>query len=72
MRIWHDTAQAAEHTGRYVGTVRKALEAGELHGHQRKAGGRWAIHLDCLDAWVGGTACRRHDGSNVVQLHRTA
>lgn len=60
-QIWFNTDQAADYAGRYVGTLRKALEAGELHGHQRKVGGRWSIHVDCLDAWVGGTACPRHE-----------
>lgn len=60
-RIWFNTAQAADHTGRHADTVRKALEAGELHGHQRKSGGRWSTHVECLDAWVGGSECPRHD-----------
>lgn len=71
MQIWHNTDQAAEHTGRHAGTVRKALESGELHGHQRVKGGRWSVHVDCLDAWVGGMPCLRHD-SVVVPLHRSA
>lgn len=60
-RIWFSTAQAADHTGRHADTIRKALEAAELHGHQRIAGGRWSIHVDCLDAWAGGADCSRHE-----------
>lgn len=56
-RIWFATGQAAEHTGRHPVTVRRALEAGELHGGQPKAGARWRIHRDCLDAWALGTPC---------------
>lgn len=59
-RLWFNTAQAAEHVGKHPATVLKALEAGELEGHQRKAGGRWSIHVDCLDAWAGGEPCPRH------------
>lgn len=56
-RIWFDTAQAAEHTGRHPQTIRKACEAQELHGSQRKPNGRWRIHRDCLDAWALGVEC---------------
>jgi excisionase family DNA binding protein len=56
-RIWFNTAQAAEHSGRHPVTVRRALESGQLHGGQPKAGGRWRIHRDCLDAWLLGTQC---------------
>lgn len=55
--IWLTTEQAAARAQRHEQTVRKALEAGELHGTQRKAGGRWRIHVDCLDAWCGGERC---------------
>ena len=56
-RIWFSTAEAAGYTGRHVQTVRKALEAGELHGGQRTAGGRWRMHRDCIDAWLLGQKC---------------
>lgn len=59
-RIWFSTKQAALHTNKHVDTVRKALEAGELHGGQRVASGRWSIHIDCLDAWAGSSRCPRH------------
>lgn len=57
LRIWMNTAQAAEHVGRHEQTIRKAAEAGELHGTQRKAGGRWRFHVSCVDAWVLGDEC---------------
>lgn len=56
-RIWLNTAQAAEHVGHHPDTIRKACEAGELHGGQRKANGRWRIHIDCLNDWAGGDKC---------------
>lgn len=56
-RTWHTTATAAEHSGYHADTVRKALEAGEMHGTQRVPGGRWRVHVDCLDAWTGGQKC---------------
>lgn len=57
-RIWHSTAQAADHSNYHPDTVRKALENGELHGSQRKPKGRWRIHVDCLDAWCAGESCQ--------------
>ena len=57
MRIWHSTITGAEHVGCHPDTVRKACEAGELHGTQRKTGGRWRINHECLDAWAGGEVC---------------
>lgn len=50
-------AQAAELSGRHQQTVRRALEAGELHGTQRVRKGHWRIHPDCLDAWAWGKPC---------------
>lgn len=29
-----------------------ALADGSLRGHQRKAGGRWRVHRDDVDAWL--------------------
>lgn len=52
-----NTAQAAEYSGRHVDNIRRALEAGELHGGQRKAHGRWSIRIECLDAWLDGEKC---------------
>lgn len=60
-RIWLTTAQAVEHTGYHVQTIRRAAESGELHGSQRKAGGRWRFHRDCLDAWVSGSNCAHQE-----------
>lgn len=56
--IWLNSGQAAERAGCHVQTLLAALASGELHGSQRKTGGRWRIHVDCLDAWAGGEPCR--------------
>lgn len=56
-RIWHTTATAADYSGYAQTTVLRALEAGELRGHQRTRRARWRIHRDELDNWLsGGTA----------------
>lgn len=55
--IWLSTGQAASRTGRHEVTVRKALEAGDLHGGQAKSRGRWRTHRDCVDAWALGEPC---------------
>lgn len=66
-RIWHTTSTAAEYAGHHVQTIRKAAEAGELHGTQRTAGGRWRFHTECLDAWLLGDPC-----THQVQTARSA
>lgn len=63
-RIWHSTATAGAEVGSHPSTILKALEAGELHGAQRKKKGRWRIHRDCLAAWALGEPCQhRQDGA---------
>lgn len=57
MRIWLNTAQAADHSGYGTETVRRAAEAGLLHGTQRTTGGRWRFHVGCVDAWVLKEPC---------------
>jgi excisionase family DNA binding protein len=49
--------QAAELTGRHPVTLRRALEDGELHGHQLRKGGRWTLERQCLLAWIDGDPC---------------
>lgn len=69
-RLRFNTAQAAQYAGRHVDTIRRALEAGQLHGGQRvnqktgevKKGGRWSIRLECLDAWLDGQPCEHQKG----------
>jgi excisionase family DNA binding protein len=57
-RLRFSTAQAADYASKHVETIRRALEAGELHGGQRKVGGRWSIRRECLDAYLDGESCQ--------------
>lgn len=63
--------QVAEAVGRHPVTVRKALEAGDLHGTQQAKGGRWSIRVDCAEAWADGEKCV-HRQANVTPLRRRA
>ncbi len=56
MTDWLTPAQVAEKRGgkTHVVTVWKALESGELHGHQPKRGGHWSIAAAAVDAWITG------------------
>lgn len=65
-RIWFNTSQAADHANNHADTIRKALEAGTLHGIQRKTKGRWRIHRDCLNAWCGGERCEHQVAEDVA------
>jgi excisionase family DNA binding protein len=56
-RLRFNTTQAADHAGCHPDTVRRALESGGLHGHQRVAGGRWLIRRECLESWMDGERC---------------
>lgn len=60
-RLRFNTTQAAEYAGCHRQTVLRALEAGDLHGGQRVAGGRWSIRRECLDAWLDGTKCEHQE-----------
>jgi hypothetical protein len=48
---------AAVVTGRHPVTLRRALKAGELHGHQLRKRGRWTLERQCLLAWMNGDPC---------------
>ncbi|MFE2772251.1 hypothetical protein [Microbacterium resistens] len=64
-------ADVATAVGRHPVTVRKALEAGELHGTQQTKGGRWSVREDCAEAWADGELCAHKQG-NVTPLRRRA
>lgn len=51
-------AEAAAAARRHPGTIRRALEAGDLHGTQRTVRGRWLIHPDCLESWIDAQPCQ--------------
>lgn len=60
-RVWLELEQAAEVAGfhwRYIGDL---CRAGEIHGSQRKRGGKWRIHRDCLDAWMAKRPCAHQE-----------
>lgn len=50
-------SEAAKVVRRHPVTVRKALEARELHGIQRKPGAHWLVHEECALAWIHGEPC---------------
>ena len=52
--------EAATAARKHPVTVRKALEAGQLHGFQTGKGGRWSIKPDCLEAWIECRRCDHH------------
>lgn len=52
-----NVSQAAEYAGCHPNTIHKACQSGELHGGQRKKGGRYSIRPECLDAWLDGQDC---------------
>ncbi len=62
-----DTAEVAAATRRHPVTIRRALEAGELHGTQAVAGGRWTVREDCAEAWADKMPCE-HQRANVVDI----
>lgn len=54
--------QSAALAGCCPDTIRRALAAGDIHGHQRASRGRWLIRPECLDAWLDGVRCRHGAG----------
>lgn len=59
--------QLAAESPRHEVTIRRALEAQELHGTQAKAGGRWTIREDCAEAWLDRQLCE-HQAANVTPI----
>lgn len=53
---------------RHPVTIRRALEARELHGTQRTKGGRWVIQPECLEAWLDQAPCP-HQEATVTDLN---
>lgn len=54
---WLTTVEAAAHARRHPVTIRRALEAGDLHGYQRGKFSHWLVRPACLDAWIEGNHC---------------
>lgn len=59
------TEEAAGLAHRHPVSIRRSLEAGDLHGFQRVKGGRWLIQVDCLQAWIENVPCPH---ANVTEL----
>lgn len=49
--------EVAEVTRKHPVTIRLALEGGELHGSQRKRGGRWVVNADCIQPYLDHRPC---------------
>jgi len=66
-------AEVAEALRLHRDTVLKAAEAGDLHGTQRVARGKWSFLEACVDAWAEKRACD-HQAANVTPItqRRTA
>lgn len=52
-----NVAETADLVRKHPVTIRRALEAGEMHGHQRVARGRWTVDERCALAWAMGEPC---------------
>ena len=66
-----NVADAAEYAGKHPVTLRRALEAGDLHGAQRTVRGRWSVLTECLDAWLAGETCT-HQRTTTARPARAA
>ncbi len=53
---------------RHPETVRDAIRAGDLHGHQRVKRGRWLVERRCAAAWVRGAECPHQTNATVVPI----
>lgn len=62
-----DVAEVSAGTKRHPVTVRRALEAGELHGTQSVKGGRWSVREECAEAWADRKPCE-HQQQNVTPI----
>ncbi len=71
MTEWLTPQQIAQRTRRHIVTVRRALNRGELHGHQTTRGGRWQIDPAAADAWVRGRDSKDACCGRVVPLRRS-
>lgn len=49
---WLTVAEVARLSRRHPEFVRDALKAGELHGHQKHARGRWTVSHGSATAWI--------------------
>lgn len=54
---WLNPVEAAQLAGVHPETVRDAMRARDLHGHQSGKGGAWRTRPECIDAWLQGEKC---------------
>lgn len=54
MDRWLTPVEVADEIGLHPDTVRRHLESGELHGHQRMHRGRWQVNPESVEAWRRG------------------
>ena len=71
MKTWLTPKQVSKAVGRHYITVIRALECGELHGHQTKRCGHWQVNEDVIDAWIQGrTGQEQICGCAALRLQR--
>lgn len=51
---WMTVAEVKDYGRIGRSDILAALNDGSLRGHQVKAGGRWRVHRDDVDAWLRG------------------
>ncbi|WP_366936103.1 helix-turn-helix domain-containing protein [uncultured Microbacterium sp.] len=64
----YTSIEVAEIARQHIVTVRLRLENGELHGSQRRPGGRWLIAEGCLDAYLRGEQCEHRTAPRLRSL----
>lgn len=71
MKIRLTVTEVAEATRRHPVTIRRALEAGHLHGAQRSVHGTWMILEECAEAWADHVPCEHQAAKkNVTPIRR--
>lgn len=68
---WLGVAEVARRAARHSDSVRRDLENGRLHGHQRCFRGRWTVHVDAVDAWIRNEPSAPACGCSEVARRRT-
>lgn len=67
---WLTSDEAAARARRNVGTIRRAVVAGRIHGHQTCPGGPWRFRPAAVDAYVTGADGEAACGCTRLQLVR--
>lgn len=56
-RLILTSAEAADYASVHRDTILRALQAGELHGLQKRVKSHWRIRVTCLESWLDGQRC---------------